>query len=86
MDVWVYTVDVFQGTLFLFSLYDHKSVIHKALPNSWQALSCVYGLVLKILHVEVGHNGADGRPHSCSLEWFIEPVLELDICCLQAKL
>ena len=74
------TVDVLQETLLLCSIYDHKSVIHIPLPNSWRVLICVDGLVLKILHIQVGHNWADGRPHGCSLELLKEPTLELEIC------
>ena len=79
MDVWVYLVDVFQETLLPFSLNDHKNVIHKPLSNSGRAFSCVDGLILDILHVEVAHNGADGRPPSCYLELLIETAPELEI-------
>ena len=54
VDVWVYPVHVLQETLLLCSIYDHKSVIHIPLPNTWRAFSCIDGLVLKILHIEVG--------------------------------
>ena len=67
MDVWVYTVDVLLETLLLCSIYDHKSAFHIPLPMPWRALSCIDGLVLKVLHIEVGHNAADGGPHGCSL-------------------
>ena len=79
MDVWVYTVNMLQETFLLCSIYDHTSVIHIPLPTSWRVPSCVDGLGLKILHIEVGHNGADGRPHGCSLELFKEPALKLEI-------
>ena len=37
------------------------------LPKSWWVFSCIDDLDIKILHIEVGHNGDDGRSHSCSL-------------------
>ena len=49
------------------------------LPHPWRAFGSVDGLYLKVLHEEVGHYGADGRPHGCSLNLFIEPVLKLKI-------
>ena len=59
---------------------------HMSLPNSWRIFSCVNGLGLRILHIEVGHIGAGGRPHGCSLQLFKEPALELEISGLQTNL
>ena len=60
-------------------IQDHTSAIHIPLPHLWRALGSVDGIYFKVLHEEVGHNGADGRPHGCSLNLFIEPALKLEI-------
>ena len=73
-------------TFLLCSLYDNTGVIHISFPNPWRIFSCVDGLGLKILHVEVGHNGADGRPHSCSLQLFKIPALEMEVGGFHTKL
>ena len=64
-DVWVH-LDVLQKYFFLCRIYDHKSVIYISHPYSWRMFRYVDGLYLKVLHTEVGHNGADWRPHGCS--------------------
>ena len=65
---------------------DDISVIHIPLPYLWGVLGSVDGLYLKVLLEEVSHYGADGRPSGCSSDLFIEPALELEICCFQAEL
>ena len=72
LDVWLHLVDVLQELLFPCRIYDHKSVIPISLPYSWGILSCIDGLDLKVLHIEVGHNWADGRSHGCYLKLFKE--------------
>ena len=72
--------------LFPCRIYDHTSVIYISLQTSWGIFSCINGLGLKILPVEVGHNEGDGRCHSCSAKLFKEPALELEISGFQTKL
>ena len=55
-------------------------------PYSRRVYSWINDLDFKILHEEVGHNGADGRPHSCSLQLFKESALKLEVTGLQAEL
>ena len=62
------------------------SVIHISLPATGRIFSWAYGLDLKVLHVEVGHIGADGRPPGCFLQLFIAPALELEVGGLQTEL
>ena len=45
-----------------------------------------YDSWFQTLHVEIGYNGEDGRPHSGSLKLFKELALELEISGLQTKL
>ena len=40
----------------------------------------------QVLHVEIGHNGAGWGTHGCTLNLFIELVLEREVCVLETKL
>ena len=67
-------------------IQDDTGVIHIPLPHFGRILGSVDGFLFKVLHEEVGHYGADGGPHDCSIDLVIETALELEIGCLQAKL
>ena len=63
---------------FFFScrVQDDTSVIHIPLPHFGRILGSVDGFHFKVLHEEVSHYGADGRPHGCSTDLFIETALD----------
>ena len=83
---WVYTIYVLEKLFFSYRVLDDTGVIHIPLPHFGRILGSVDGFHFKVFHEEVSHYGADGRPHGCSTNLFIETALELEICCLQANL
>ena len=67
LDVWVYTIYVLEKFFFTCRVQDDTSVIHIPLPHFWKILGSVDGFHFKVLHEEVGHYGADGRPMAAPL-------------------
>ena len=44
------------------------------------------GFYLKLFHEDVGYEGADGGPHSCTLDLFIILTLEEEVSIGEAEL
>ena len=86
LDSGVNVIDVMEEFIFTCRTQDDTSVIHIPLPHFGRVLGSLDGFYLKVLHEEVGHYGADGWPHGCSIDLLIKAALELEIGCLQAKL
>ena len=79
----VNTVNVLKEALFVDLLVDDKGAIHIPVPEprGWvQYLE----LLLQVLHVEIGHNGANWGTHGCTLNLFVELVLERKVVCQRA--
>ena len=52
------------------------------LHNFWWYCGCPDSLDFQILHEQINHNWADGRPHCSSLLLLIESTIELEISVL----
>ena len=52
-----------------------------AFHHRWGMWSSVQGLDLKLLHKEVGNEGADGGTHGCTLKMFVILTLEEEVKC-----
>ena len=57
----VNTIDVLEEALFVGFLVDDKGVIHKPAPEPRGVGGSTKSFLFKVLHVEIGHNGADWR-------------------------
>ena len=62
---------------------DDKGVIHK--PGQ-EPRGVGGSFLFQVLHVEIGHNGADWGTHGCTLNLFIELVLERKVGVFETKL
>ena len=81
----VNTINVLKEALFVDFLVDDKGVINKPAPEPRGLGQCLEFL-FQVLHVEVGQNGAVWGTHDCTLNLFIELVLERKVGVLETKL
>ena len=77
---------MFQETYLLGWLQGGASIIYKSSPEKEGMWCCVDGLVFKLLHIQVCHNGTYRGSHGSAFLLFIKPVLENEICNCKAVL
>ena len=65
---------------------DDKGAIKIPKQYPWRVGGSVDGLDFKLLYKQVGHKGADGGPHCCSLYLFKIAIFEKKICVFKEEL
>ena len=70
----------------MFCLVDDKCVINKPKPHGRGVGAGLKGFDFKLLHEDVGYEGADGGSHSCTLCLLIILTLEEEVGLGEAEL
>ena len=85
-DVWVLVVDMLKKLMIVFCLVDKNNPHQHTLAKSVEGRGRAKGLDFKLLHEQVGNEGANGGTHGSTLNLFIILILEEEVCIFKAEL
>ena len=82
LDLWVNTDHMFNHMFkFLFPVTpDYEGIVNISQPTLWSQQRRWNGYLLELLHVKVGHHGAQWTSLRCTVSLFIKATILLEVC------